>query len=265
MQQSDFCRLRAGFCAGLVMAGLALPWGGALALEPSKGEETAIKTCEQRLCTMVLGRTPTGPDLACDLAKTWDRSTLKKGESSSVSWGFGDARCTVDLKLSRAVIIAALTQPKYTVQIPEHDVRCIVEQDGKPKPVLAKLAPKLKFKNGKADKIWINLKDVSGPTAVKATVNLAAGLEDSLGIFHRGMLKSVNKFLHVKCGQLYYADGTPKEKPKSAAKTANKPEAPAKAVKASVANPAPAETGATPAKPSAPAAKSVNPIAADAN
>ncbi len=251
----------------LVLAGLLSSGGGAVALEPDPGEEKAIKACERRLCTMVLGLQPTGPDLACNVAKTWDRDTLKKGESASVSWGFGDARCTVDLKLSRTDLVGALTAPKYTVVIPEHEVRCIVEQDGKPRPVVAKLAPKLKFKNGKADKIWLNLGDVSGPTAVKATVNMAASLEDTLGIFHRSMLKSVNKFLHTKCGERYHADGRPKGDPDAQTKTADKPEKPAKppVAKASVIKTAPAETGATAAK--APAAKvdaQTNAVAADA-
>lgn len=251
----------------MVLAGLLVPGGVAMALEPDPGEEKAIKTCERRLCTMVLGRQPTGPDLSCNVGKTWDRDTLKKGESSSVTWGFGDARCTVDLKLSRADLVGALTAPKYTVVIPEHEVRCIVEQDGKARPVVAKLAPKLKFKNGKADKIWINLGDVSGPTAVKATVSMAASLEDTLGIFHRGMLKSVNKFLHTKCGERYHADGRPKDDPEATTKTADKPEKPVKApvAKASVIKPAPAETGATPAKvPGSKGDAGSNAVSADA-
>lgn len=195
----------------IVGAGLIAGAERSAALEPDPGEERAIKACERQLCTAVLGRAATGPDVKCDVAKTWDRDTLKKGESSSVSWGFGDARCAVDLNLSRADLIAALTQPKHVVRVPEHEVKCVVEQDGKPKPVLVKLAPKLEFKNGKANKIWINLNDIDGPTAVKATVSLAASLEDNLGIFHRSMVKSVNKFLHTRCGERYHADGRPKD------------------------------------------------------
>ena len=209
MQQS----LRLFFGGSAFLAGLALSGWAATALEPGDGEKSAIKACEQQLCTMVLGRAPAGPDLQCDIAKTWDRSTLKKGESASLTWGFGDARCAVDLKLSRADVVAALTKPKHIVQVPEHEVQCLVEQDGKAKPVVAKLAPKLEFKKGKADKIWINLSEIEGPTAVKATVNMAASLEDTLGIFHGSMLKSVNRFLHKRCDQRYHADGSPKPEP----------------------------------------------------
>ena len=262
MQQTKWRSRLAPAILLLALVGLLRPPGEALALEPDPGEEKAIKTCERRLCTMVLGRQPTGPDLACNVGKTWDRDTLKKGESSSVSWGFGDARCTVDLKLSRADLVGALTAPKYTVVIPEHEVRCIVEQDGKARPVVARLAPKLKFKDGKADKIWLNLGDVSGPTAVKATVNLAASLEDTLGIFHRSMLKSVNRFLHTKCGERYHADGRPKDDPEATTKTADRPEKPAKApvAKANAVKSAPAETGTTVSK----GTSGANAVAADA-
>jgi hypothetical protein len=251
MQHSPIRPSAAAWAAGIV-ALVATGWlAPARALEPTPDEEKAVKTCERKLCTMVLGRADTGPDLDCDVTKTWDRDTLRKGDSSSVSWGFGDARCTVDLSLSRADIIGALTAPKYTVQVPEHEVQCLVEQDGKPKKVVARLAPKLKFKNGKADKIWINLAGIEGPTAVTATVNMAASLEDTLGLFHSSMLKSVNKFLHKKCGERYYADGRPKDEPDIASKTAAK-----KPVK-----PAVTETGSATAKP---IEKSANPVAADA-
>lgn len=252
MQLLRFLRSRGGrrYAVGLAVLATASP---ALALEPDPGEEKAVKACERKLCTMILGRASTGPDLKCDVAKTWDRDTLKKGDSSSVSWGFGDARCSLDLTLSRADIVAALTKPKHTVQIPEHEVQCIVEQDGKPKPVVVRLAPKLKFKNGKADKIWINLANVNGPTAVSATVKLAAGLEDSLGIFHGSMIKSVNKFVHTKCSERYEADGTPKPDPKEEKRKIAK----AGAVKS--AKPNASETGST-----KPKEKSSEPTAADA-
>jgi hypothetical protein len=214
--------------AGLVLALVSTP---VRALEPDPGEEKAVKSCERKLCTMVLGKLPAGPDLACDIAKTWDRDTLKSGESSSISWGFGDARCSIDLNLSRTAVLTALSPGKNVVQIPEHEVQCVVEQDGVAKPVVMKLAPKLIFKNGNADKIWINLKDINGPTGVKATVSMAAELEDKLGLFHRGMVKSVNKFLHKKCAERYFADGRLKDEPptkktadKSAAKAAAKPQ-----------------------------------------
>jgi hypothetical protein len=228
--------------AAVALAGLVAP---ALALEEPPGEKAALKACEKQLCTMVLEKSPKGQDLACEVQKTWASSTLEKGESKGVSWGFGDARCKLDLKLERADVAAALTRPKHTVSVPAHEVHCVVERDGELKPVTAKLAPKIKFKGGKADKVWINLESIEGPADVKSTIWAAAQLEDTLGIFHRPMLKQINKFLHRQCPRRYGPKVAVKGKP-----AAKKPAA---------AKPVAAKPDAT--KPDAPAAKDAPPAA----
>lgn len=209
-----------------------------LALEEPPDELPALKACEKRLCTMVLDKASKGDDLACDVQKTWAKSTLDEGKSKGVSWGFGDARCKVDLKLDRKDIVAALTRPKHTVRVPAHQVNCILEREGEIKPVTARLAPKLTFKNGKADKVWINLESIEGPDDVKSTIWTAAQLEDTLGIFHRPMIKSINKFLHRQCAKRYgpgaeaEAEKKDRKKTKVAADKGEKPaakDAPAKA------------------------------------
>jgi len=192
--------------AALAAAGcflLAAAAGPAAALDEPADELPNLKACEKRLCTMILNKDPKGDDLACGVQKTWAKSSLKGGESKGVSWGFGDARCKVDIKLERSDIVAALTRPKHTVFIPAHQVNCVIEREGEVKPVTVKLAPKLKFKDGKADKVWINLESIDGPADVKSTVWTAAKLEDSIGIFHAPMIKSINKFMHSQCMKRY--------------------------------------------------------------
>jgi hypothetical protein len=193
-------RWRNGLIGAVLVLAAASP---AAALDEPPGEMLALKACEKRLCTMILDRQPVGKDLACDVQKTWAKSSLEGGKSKGVSWGFGDARCTVDLKLGRADIVAALTKPKHKVFVPAHEVNCVIEREGEIKPVTARLAPKLEFKNGKANKVWINLESIEGPDDVKSTVWTAAQLEDNLGIFHRPLIKSINKFLHRQCAQRY--------------------------------------------------------------
>lgn len=230
-------RLRRSVLRAVCLA-LALLPTAVHALDEPPDELPALKACEKRLCTMVLEKSPKGGDLECDIQKTWAKSSLEGGKSKGISWGFGDARCTVDLKLERADIVAALTRPKFTVTVPAHQVDCILEREGEIKPVKAKLAPKLEFKNGKADKVWINLESIDGPDDVKSTIWTAAQLEDTLGLFHRPMIKSINKFLHRQCAKRYGpgAEAKAEEKakvaadkavPKDAAKAA--PEKPAKA------------------------------------
>jgi hypothetical protein len=187
--------------------GLAMLWAAAAspgyALEEPPGEAEELKACEKRICTMILEKNPKGEDLRCDVQKTWAKSDLEEGKSKGVSWGFGDARCKADITLKRADIIGALTLPKYTIRIPPQQVSCVIEREGEVKPLTAKLAPKLTFKNGKADKVWINLESIEGPTDVKSTIWTAAKLEDTLGIFHRPMLKSIDKFVHRQCAKRY--------------------------------------------------------------
>ncbi|WP_072390947.1 hypothetical protein [Hyphomicrobium sp. CS1GBMeth3] len=211
------------------------------AIEEPPGEMEALKACERRLCMMVLNKQPVGDDLTCDVQKTWAKSSLEEGKSKGMSWGFGDAQCKVDLKLERKDIVAALTRPKHTVKVPAHNVKCVVDREGQLKPVTARLAPKLKFKDGKADKVWINLEDIQGPDDVKSTVWAAAKLEDTLGVFHRPMIRSINKFLHRNCARRYgpgaeEAEKKDSKKTKVAADKAKPKESPPKA-KASATSP----------------------------
>lgn len=190
----------------LVLVGLAATVslaGPARALEPQKGEWGTIKRCEKSVCDIILNKEPKGDNPDCNIVKTWSRSTIKQGESKSVSWGFGDTRCQANLQVSRTQMIAALTQPKYTLRVPTQTVKCVIEQDGELKPITAKAAPKLKFKDGKADKIWINLEKIDGPENVTGTISTIAAMEDKLGIFHGSLIKSVNKFIYKRCAQKY--------------------------------------------------------------
>jgi hypothetical protein len=188
----------------LIVAGATLGAGAAaLALEEPADEWDRLKACEKDLCTMVLEQEAAGSDLKCAISKTWARSSLKGGEKKGVLWGFGDAQCGLDLTLSRADVVAALTRPEHTVQVPLHTVKCQVERGEEIERVTIKLSPKLKFKHGKADKVWINVKEIAGPEDVKGTVAVAASLEDTLGIFHKPLIKSINKFLHTQCAQRY--------------------------------------------------------------
>jgi len=174
--------------------------GGAQALEEAKGEKEALKACEKSLCELVTKKAPDDGDFTCNLSKTWPKDELKEGSSAGkLSWGFGDARCTVDLKLARATIVSAMKDPKSTLQFPDHTVKCIIEGEKEPTNVTATLAPKAEFEGGQAKKVWINLKEVEGSTVIKGLAFAAAKLEDNLGVFHSALVGSVNKLIQEKC------------------------------------------------------------------
>jgi len=194
---------RAAAWASIALLAMWLAALPALALEGGPEEQKAIDACEKRLCTMLLKKEPKGEDLTCKLTKTWGKATIKEAESQSVKWGHGDARCSVDLNVARAAVVSAMTSDKFVYEVPLHTANCVVEQDGETQTVTAKLAPKIVFKEGRAEKVWINLKSVEGPTAIKATIWTAARLEDSIGLFHRQMIKSMNKFIERSCAKKY--------------------------------------------------------------
>ena len=203
-------RLRASKRGALVLSASAVTLliaicniSPAQALDEQSGEAKAIDACEKQLCTMLLTKSPAGGDLKCQLTKTWQQSTIKEAESTAVKWGYGDARCSVDLNITRAAIVSAMTAEKFTYEVPAHTANCLVENEGEASKVTVRLAPKIVFKNGKAEKVWINLKNVDGPVSVKATIWTVARLEDSIGIFHRQMIKSMNKFVERSCAKKY--------------------------------------------------------------
>jgi hypothetical protein len=53
-------------------------------------------------------RSAKGEDLTCDLSKTWARSAIKSADQPTVTWGFGDARCSIRIHLALAQMADAL-------------------------------------------------------------------------------------------------------------------------------------------------------------
>jgi hypothetical protein len=195
-------RTRVPALVGLLFS-LALAASPACALEEQAGEQKAIDACDKRLCAILQQKNPAGEDLKCALTKTWAKSTLKEADQRSVQWLFGDARCTIHIDISRAKIVGAIAGGKVKFWVPPHTANCIVEQDGQAMTVSATVAPKIVFQDGKAEKIWINLMNVDGPAGIKATLTTAAQLNDSIGLFHRAMLKSVNGYIYKHCPKHY--------------------------------------------------------------
>src|SRR5262245_7900672 len=187
-----------------VLLAVALLGPAARALEEQKGEQAALDACDERLCRMLQQRTPAGEDLKCRLTKTWARSTIKEADRTELSWGFGDARCSVALDISRASIIAAVTSTSpFKFWVPPHAADCVIEQDGKLKSIKATVAPKIIFKDGRAEKIWINLTHIDGPSSITGWLSAGAQLSDSVGIFHGAMVKTVNGYIYKHCPKYY--------------------------------------------------------------
>lgn len=182
-----------------LLIGLAVPFGAASAIEPRADEKARLKACEKSLCQVIVSKRPTKGDLQCPLSKAWSRKTMKEGSAKKLRWGFGAAKCEVDLRVPRDMIVGALSAAEIKVTIPPHTVQCEIEREDKIDKAVITLAPIIEFKEGKAKKIWVNVTDIKAPGVIKGVVWSAAQLEDSVGLFHRRMIKAVNKFIRKEC------------------------------------------------------------------
>ncbi|MEO1543773.1 MAG: hypothetical protein AAFR75_07125 [Pseudomonadota bacterium] len=172
----------------------------ALALEAEPDEKKQLESCERTMCRTVLKKEPDKGNVACRISKTWKRSKIEKGASTkSLSWGFGDAKCKLDLKLSRKQVQIAMAAKKHKLFFEPHTVNCQVETKDGVKPVRVTLNPTLKFKFGKVKKVTLKVKKVEGPTFIRSLIWSTVNLQKTLGIFHGEMVDEINEFLHDKC------------------------------------------------------------------
>lgn len=189
---------------GLV-AGCILLWGGvsgvfATTLEETASERETLKACERRICEIVIKKEAAGDDFACSLTKTWNKAKIQEGiEKRRLTWGFGSARCTIDVGMKRADILAAMSKPAHTIELQPQTVKCQVEREKDTLDVNITLAPKLQFKDGKADKAWLNVKTIDAPVIIRGAIWTVAQAEDYFGVFHGEMIAEINEFTGQKC------------------------------------------------------------------
>ena len=179
----------------------------AMALEEKPNEEQDLKACEKNLCEMILLKETTGNDLSCAISKTWAQENIEKGAKtkSGLSWGFGDARCSLDLSAKRDNVVSSLTKPEHKLEMQSHKVKCEIEQGEKREvtTVNVELAPRVAFKDGKATKAELNITKVEAPAVIKAVITGADWIEKNLGLFHGEMIDEINKFVRKKCAKRY--------------------------------------------------------------
>lgn len=195
------CRL------GTAALSLALFAAPAMALDERPNEEQDLKACERNLCSMILTKEATGDDLSCAISKTWAQNDIEKGAStkSGLSWGFGDARCALDLAATRDSVVSSLTKAEHKLEMSPHKVKCEIEQGEKREvtTIDVELAPRVAFKDGKATIAELNITKVEAPTVIKAVITGADWIEKNLGLFHSEMIEEINEFISKKCAKRY--------------------------------------------------------------
>ncbi|MCH9808640.1 MAG: hypothetical protein K0U74_12990 [Alphaproteobacteria bacterium] len=189
---------------GAAALSISLLSAPAIALDASPTEKEDLKTCEKNLCAMILSKEATGDDLTCAISKTWAKDKIEKGAGTkSLSWGFGDAQCKIDLTAARSNIVSSLTAPEHKLEMKSHTVKCAIEQGEDVTNINVTLAPKVTFKDGKAQKAELNITKVDAPAVIGTVIKGAAWVEKNFSLFHGEMIDEINDFVHNKCAKRY--------------------------------------------------------------
>jgi hypothetical protein len=186
-----------GRIALLACALLALALGQVARADPEE-EKKKLYQCAKDLCSIILSKNPKGPDLVCDITKTWDKEKIQKGaDSKNIGWGLGAATCSAKVTIKRADIVAALTSPEAKFKVGRQSVACQVGTDQY--PIGATLSPELKFNNGTATAGSLRIEEIQGAVLIKGVVWTAAQLERHFGIFEKDLVREVNRFIEKEC------------------------------------------------------------------
>jgi hypothetical protein len=170
-------------------------------LTPEEIKEKELrKSCKIALCSAFLTKKVDGPDVACGVLKTWRKEQLTKMVSKGgVSWPWGAARCTADLKFKRADLVKAVSEPNFDLVIDKHNVECALDRDNDKYEIKVEIAPKVTFKDGKAVKAQMNWGKVDAPLLAKSVLWSATAADNTFGALQGTIVDDINDFVGVKC------------------------------------------------------------------
>lgn len=178
--------------------------GKSIELTPEEvAEREQRKACKVAICAAFHNRKP-GDDVTCNVLKTWRKEQLDAMVSKAkVSWPWGSVRCTADLKLKRAELAKAMTEPKVDLNLDKHTVACVVDRDKEaPAEIKFDFSPKVQFENGKAVKASLNWGTVEAPTLVKGAIWTATATDNTFNVLQANVVEDINDFITTKCDEV---------------------------------------------------------------
>ncbi len=169
-----------------------------------RAEKEARRACKVELCSVIASKDPNGPDISCDVVKTWREKAITKMLGGRVEWTWGKAVCTSRLVVERKALAKAMSEPKYELSLPEQKAHCKLEQkgEGEPYAVDIALAPKVMFENGKAMEARLNWGEASAPMLIYALIYAATGLDNQTNVLGPEVVNMVNGFTTKKCADV---------------------------------------------------------------
>ena len=168
--------------------------------EEEQREREARRACYAALCSTFHNQKPDTGDLTCTVQKTWRKEALVKLMSrGKVTWPWGYARCTTDLKVDRATLIKSMTLPEFEAQFDKHDIRCELEAEKEKYEIKLQIQPKVTFKDGKAVKANLNWGKIEAPKLAKSALWSATAADNSFGVLQSIVVEDINDFIQARC------------------------------------------------------------------
>src|SRR5262245_4085549 len=189
-----------GICSRLALAqGPPAPSTTAETEEEKRERETRT-ACAVAICSTLHNHKPDSVHVSCAVTKTWRKEVLDKILSQAkLSWPWGYARCSTDLKLDRAVLVKAMLDAEVEVRLDSHDIRCELEGEGEKYDIKLQISPKVTFKQGKAIKASLNWGKIVAPTLAKSALWSPTAADNSFGILQNTLVEDVNRFVETRC------------------------------------------------------------------
>jgi len=181
------------------------PVASADALTPEeKAEKEARKACKIEICGVLATKDPAGPDISCDIVKTWREAAITKMLGGKFDLPWGKAVCQSKLVVEREVLAMAMSEASYEAVMPSQKLSCTLDQkkDGKPYTIDVSIAPKVAFENGKVVTASLNWGKASGPMLVYALIYAGTGLDNATNVLGPEVVRMVNEFTGKKCAEV---------------------------------------------------------------
>jgi hypothetical protein len=168
--------------------------------EEEKKERETRRHCAVALCSTLHNHKPDSGDVTCNVQKTWRKDILTKMlERGKVTWPWGNARCTTDLKFDRATLVKSMTLPDFEAQFDKHDISCQLDGETEKYDIKLQIQPKVTFKQGKAVKAALNWGKIEAPKLAKTALWSATAADNSFGVLQSIVVEDINEFIHAKC------------------------------------------------------------------
>lgn len=173
-------------------------------LELLAKEKEARKACKIEICSILIGKKAEGADVGCRIVKTWPKADITKlMKRTKVEWPWGNTTCSIDVKLKRATLVSARTEPKYEAAFDEHELSCDIAREGEAAySFKIAMTPNLTFESGKATGGYITWGALEAPAMAKSVLWPATALDNKINVLGAEVVKTVNELIDNKCNEV---------------------------------------------------------------